>query len=97
MGTLSAEDLAEIKKLAGLFFSPREVATMMGYDPEPFARCCKMRMIAEDIYDAYHGGKLEQEMILRLSIRELAKKGSTPAQTAIVDLINRVNAQIQDR
>lgn len=95
---LTEDELAQVKQLAGLFFSPREIAMMLGIpNVEGFAEACRRRPVYAALHDAYHGGKLQEEMLLRKAIVDLAKKGSSPAQTAVVDFIKNVNARLQER
>lgn len=95
LNNLTEVDLAEITKLSQLFFSPRAVAIILGYEQDAFAKAC--RLSRNPVYNAYHGGKLGKEMLLRKSVIDLAIKGSSPAQTAALGFVDNVNAQLLER
>jgi len=85
-------DYIRIKELAGLFFSPSEIALMLGLDVSEFTR--QFKITGSDIYNAYHGGRLESEMLFRKKVFELAvKAGSSPAQTLVNNFITNSAAK----
>lgn len=94
---LTKAQLDQVWQLAGLFFTPTEVAQIMGLPPAEFARCCRLLSVYPDLYNHYHGGRLEQEMLWRKGLRDLAQKGSSPAQAAIGGLIDLLNAKLLER
>ncbi len=73
---LSEEQLMEVEKWAGCFFSVEEILEIMEV-PE-----CTPQIAA-----AIRRGKLKSEAATRLSIFELAQSGSAPAQTLAVKMI----------
>lgn len=83
---MTPEILDKIKTLAGLLFSPKEIAIMLGIEDSAFILRCKQEGCEE--YIAYQGGRLEEEMMIRKSILTLAHNGSSPAQTLAMKLID---------
>lgn len=73
---LTHEQIEEAKELAGCFFSEEEIMEIMELDkvgPE-FQAACRI-------------GYLKSEAELRKSIFELARNGSSPAQTLAMKLL----------
>ncbi len=87
--------LNEIKELAGLFFTPKEIALMTEIDESFFMDCISK----EDnvIYRNFQSGRLTSEMELRKCIIKLAKSGSSPAQTMSMDILNSSKIKMLDR
>ena len=83
--SLSKEMLAEIKRLAGLFFTPAEIAMMLELPGEEFKAACEIESCDE--YKAYYGGLLQGQIDLRTSISKMAKAGSSPAQAMMLDIL----------
>lgn len=95
MNQLTEDQINKIRQLAGLFFSPKEIAIIMELPVEAFCKeCRKENSVA---YSAFLGGRLQEEALVRKSIVDFAKKGSTPAQTMALDLINKSAAKMVDR
>jgi len=67
---LNDEKLAEIEELAGYFFTEEEVQEISGTDKS-----------MPGFRKAFRKGSLKAEAEIRKSIIELAKAGSSPAQT----------------
>ncbi len=95
--SLSEEDLKQITSLAALFFSPREIATMLELDEGDFNEACIGPTFYAKIYTAFQSGRLQSEVDLRTSIMKLAKSGSSPAQTMALDLLNKSKLKLLDR
>lgn len=93
--SLSDADFTEIKNLAALFFTPREIAVMLELPADLFVQECAT--IDTKCYLAFHAGRLQQEVDLRTSIIKLAKSGSSPAQTMAMDLLKQSKIKIIDR
>lgn len=79
----------EIKMAASLLFTPYEIGRFIlcVEDVDLFIEKCKYQEDSEE-YEAYHSGRMEQEIILRQSILKLAKQGSSPAQTLAKKLLD---------
>lgn len=95
LSEITQADILEITKLAALFFTPKEVATMLQLNISEFVLCCDIENHA--VYDAFHGGRLQAEVDVRTSILKLAKSGSSPAQTLSIDLLNKSRLKMMDR
>ena len=94
--SLNQETINKIKELAALFFSPKEVAIMLGLDVQQFVKDCKRE--DTDAYNAFRGGRLEQIALHRKKVIELAvKSGSSPAQTMVDKMISDSEAKLNDR
>lgn len=94
---LTDEQLALVRTFAGLFFNPQEVAMMIGLNPEHVAKACRMRTFDAALHDAYHGGLLEAEMVLRKVNMDFAKKGSSPAMREAFAQLSETKSKIQMR
>ena len=92
MKEITEELLNEIKEYAGLMFSKREIAAIVELSAE---------QLEEMLFDkngipfrTFQAGRLKQEALIRRSIFDLAKNGSSPAQAFAVRLIE--NAKLDD-
>lgn len=94
LNDLSSEDFEEIKKMASVFFSPKEIALCMELAISEFVEECNTQETA--CFNAYQGGLLLSEYEVRLSIVKFAKAGSTPAQTMSMDMLNKVKLKMND-
>ena len=95
LNDIKDEELAEVEALAGLFFSPREIAVMMELMlPEILEQLDNSE---GNFYCAFQKGRLQNEVDLRKSIFQLARAGSSPAQTMAMDLLNKSKAKMIDR
>ena len=95
LADITSEDIKEIENLAALFFTPKEIATMLEIRPEFMMN--EMEYEDSSIYRAFHTGRLQSEMELRKSIVKLAKSGSSPAQTMALELLNKSKVKMLDR
>lgn len=85
-----------LKELAALFFTPQEIAIMLGVDDyDAFRILCLTPGTNE--YNNFHAGRLEQDMLLRKSILTLARQGSSPAQTMAKNILDNSAAKMLDR
>lgn len=75
---LSETELETVQKLAGLFYTPREIALMIESDADDFEAAIRSESGA--VFKAYFKGYYEADMELRSCIRESALQGSSPAQ-----------------
>jgi len=88
-------DLEEIQKLAGLFYTPREIAIILQLIPEDFITLCNEEGCP--IYNSFHAGRLLSETELRTSIIKLAKSGSSPAQTMAMNMLMNSKIKLIDK
>lgn len=95
LNDITSEELAEVENLAGLFFSPREISVMMEFDADEINEHLDSRQ--GDFYRAFQKGRLQNEVDLRKAIMQLARAGSSPAQTMAMDLLNKSTAKMLDR
>lgn len=95
LNDITAEDLVEIRRLAGLAFTPREVAMMLELEVEGMVMYCEFEDC--DIYRAFHGGRLQREIDLREKIIKLAESGSSPAQTMLLSILQQSKIKMMDR
>lgn len=75
---LSETELEMVTKLAGLFYTPREIALMIEADTDDFDAA--VRAESGVVFNAYSKGYYEADIELRTCIRESALQGSSPAQ-----------------
>lgn len=88
-------DIELCEELAHLFFTPREIAMMMQIDFGILQS--QIDENAGPLYEAFQRGRLQSEKELREGILQLAKAGSSPAQTMAMDLLNKSKAKMIDR
>ena len=93
--TLSDDEKTKIGELAGLFFSPKEVAIIMQLSVAEALK--SFRTGSGDFYFSYMSSRLQQEALVRKSVIEFAKKGSSPAQTMALDLLNKSALKFNER
>lgn len=95
LNDITSEELAEVERLAALYFTPREIALMLQVKfPEILIQFDNEH---GEFYDAFQSGRLQSEVDLRKGILQLAKAGSSPAQTMAMDLFNKSKAKMLDR
>ena len=81
---LNKEELAMITKLAGLFYTPSEIARVLEIDTEEFENQIKSE--ESEAYKYYYKGYYQTDVSLRQSILDSAINGSSPAQTLMRDI-----------
>lgn len=91
---INDEDLAEIQAFGATFLTPKEIAIIMEMDQHSFIEACSDE--STKIYKSYHSGRLKSEFELRQAVYKLAKSGSSPAQTMMLDLINESKQKMLD-
>ncbi len=79
---LTEDKLKELKELAGLFFSPKNIAMIMEIDYSELKE--KLQDENTEVYKSFNSGRLHREAEIRKSILEHASRGSAPAQTISV-------------
>lgn len=92
LNDITADDLAEVKKLAAVFFSPEEIALILEIDAAAFESACKDG--SSDVYNAFQGGVLLSEYELRASVLKLAKAGSSPAQSMSLEMVKMLKVKL---
>ena len=76
---ISEEELGEITRMAAAAYTPKQVCFAMGFDKEAFLTQMKDENSA--MCAAYFKGFYSSELTIRESIFQLARNGSSPAQT----------------
>lgn len=84
---MSQEQLTEIENLAALFFTPNEIATIIGISSQQ--EIDEFILLNESAKNAINTGRLKSEAEIRKSIFELAKQGSAPAQLLATKFIDQ--------
>lgn len=82
---ITEADFEEIKAMAAVFFTPKEIAMVLEVDITAFIDACGLE--GTKLYNAFFSGRLHSEYELRKSIVKLAKSGSSPAQTMSLDML----------
>ena len=88
MSNYSSEILGKIKELSGQFFTPREIAILLGIDENSLFYDIIHKRDKEAL-NAYELGKLETEQKLRIKIILSADKNSISAQEHLFNLIEK--------
>ena len=81
------EIYAEVQEMAGLFFSPEDIAVNLGYNEDQtldFVQAVELKLGLQ-IVTAYLSGRLKSEIELRKSIKQAALNGSNPAQQMMLN------------
>lgn len=81
---LTKQQLEEIERLAGLFFSIKEVALIIGVNTIAFSR--EVKTFDTVAYQHYNKGRLLKEAEIRTTTMTMAKQGSTPALNQAIKL-----------
>lgn len=81
------EQLTEIQNMAGLFFTPEEIAINIEVDPDDFSNLIKAQ--SGDAYKHYMAGRFSSDVELRKAVQQAALNGSTPAQQTMIGWLNQ--------
>ena len=85
---LNEDQLNEIEQMAGLFFSPNDVAVNLELeeeDTELFIAAVAIRNTKNELAGAYLRGWLLSEITLRKAIQQSALNGSSPSQQMLLN------------
>lgn len=102
---LTDEQKEEIEALAGLRFAPEIIAVILevdvatflaayGYKDEDIRKILDRYNAQSELFKTVEKGRLQSEAELRKSIFDMAKAGSSPAQTMAREIIKE--AQIRE-
>lgn len=85
---LNEEQLKEVERMAGLFFSPNEIGIVLEMELHEIKELEEIidSKNEDQIYMAYHKGRLTTEIELRNATKQAALNGSNPAQTMMFNL-----------
>ncbi len=84
--------MQEIRDYAALMFTRREIALIIDVSYDQFLDMLENR--GGDVYRSFQASRLKEEALIRRAVLDLAKAGSSPAQTAALKLIE--NAKLDD-
>ncbi len=85
---LNEAQLNAVEEMAGLFFSPEDIAVNLELDEEDtdlFVSAIECKKIALPIVAAYLKGWLTAEITLRKAIKQSAMNGSSPSQQILLN------------
>ena len=76
---ISKEDLDQVARMGAAAYTPQQVCFAMGFNKSDF----ELQMQNEDseLCAAYYKGFYSSELVIRESVFQLARNGSSPAQT----------------
>lgn len=90
---LSDKQLEMINELAEAAFAPGRIAFMIDVDPALFK--CMVEDLAHAASIAYYKGFYTNENAVRKSIMQLARNGSSPAQTLAIQIIEKTKTEMR--
>lgn len=86
---LNEQQLQQLEQLAADFFTIKECAIDLGVDEVKLIELIKKKGTAEHIY--YYRGRMTEVARHRKNVKELANRGSSPAQTQVEKWIEKSN------
>ncbi|NCB43565.1 MAG: hypothetical protein EOM59_13245 [Clostridia bacterium] len=89
MKTFNTDEIAEIEKMAGLCFTPEQIAIVLQVDATEFRK--EYNKDLSEVYLHYQRGALMHETEVRNSVYQLAKGGSSTAQQQYMSLLKDRN------
>ncbi len=87
---LTEEQLKEVEELAGLFFSPEDIAVNLELDEEDseyFSEAVEFKTTGAPIVAAFYRGRISTEIELRKAIKQSAMNGSSPSQQMMLNYL----------
>lgn len=85
---LSEEQFSEVEEMAGLFFSPEEIAVNLELDEDDtdeFIGGVICKRTPDKIVAVYMRGRLSAEVTIRKAIKQSALNGSSPSQQMMMN------------
>ena len=85
---LNAEQLEMVEEMAGLFFSPEDIAIcleMNELESDEFAEGVTCKATGQLVVTSYLRGWLSGEVMLRKAIKQAALNGSSPSQQQLLN------------
>jgi hypothetical protein len=86
---LTEDELQQLEQCGGVGFSYSDVAVIFGLDPSEVRE--QFRSKQGCIYERYHVGRLQAELILRQNILNSANNGSSPSQLYMMKLYEQAD------
>ncbi len=84
---LNQEQLDTVEELAGLFYTPHQIATILQVPVMAFE--LEMENTQSVLYITYNTGYFTADVALRKSVKKVALMGNSPAQTLLQKLIDQ--------
>lgn len=81
-------EIDQVKELASLFISPRDIAAFVGFSEEEFLMKLKFEP-EDDFVKAYRRGVSETKIKLRFDTKRFALSGSPEAANAMKDYLSQ--------
>ena len=85
---LNEAQLSAVEEMAGLFFSPEDIAVNLELDEDDtdiFVSALECKKMSLPIVASYLKGWLSAEITLRKAIRQSALNGSSPSQQVLLN------------
>lgn len=93
MMELSEDILEEITRMAAAAYTPKQTAFALGISPGEFNAW--MQDENHDVSIAYFKGFYSSELVIREGIFQLARTGSSPAQTLAIKIFDETRKTIR--
>ena len=95
LNDITTAELQEVSAMAAVFFTPKQIAIALEFELDDFVNACLEN--GSDCYNAFEGGRLKSEYEVRKSVMQLAKAGSSPAQTMALEMIKNSIMKMMDK
>lgn len=90
---LTPEQIENIILMAGLFFTPMEIAVNIEVEQNAFLQ--EINETKSEAYKAYTSGKIKGQFKLRTGIMTAAEHGSHPAQQLMLQILQESEVKIK--
>jgi hypothetical protein len=90
---INEEILKDIKRLAAAAYTPKQVAFALGLNQEKFIECMQNENHPAAI--AFFQGLNTSELLIRESVFQLARSGSSPAQTLSLKIFDETRKTLK--
>lgn len=87
------EDLDQVTRMGAAAYTPQQVCFAMGYDKAAFM--AEFANEDSELCAAYFKGFYSSELVIRESVFQLARNGSSPAQTLALKNFEETRKQIK--
>jgi hypothetical protein len=84
---------AEIKRMSAAAYNPKQIAFALGIDKDLFMQWMKDENHGASI--AYYQGLYSSELVIRESVFQLARAGSSPAQTLALKIFDETRKTLR--
>jgi hypothetical protein len=90
---LSEDDLKEVTRMAAAAYSPRQTAFALGIPPTTFLEWMQDENHVASV--AFFKGFYSSELVIREGVFQLARSGSSPAQTLALKIFEETRKSIR--